>query len=154
VLRVIKARLTVRTLRFKKDLTTRMLEEAVSFKCIPFCLIAVVISSNSLSSIDVAPSTGGFQQGGGYGQQAQYGYQNPGAYNQGYGQGYGQSYQAPVATYGQPQAGYGQVSYSAPPPVAALPTSEWKSAHSPDGQIYYYNERTGQTQWDKPVGMP
>ena len=38
------------------------------------------------------------------------------------------------------------------PPVAAA--SLWKSAASPDGQIYYYNERTGETQWEKPPGMP
>lgn len=99
--------------------------------------------------------TSGYQQGGGYGQPAQYAYQQQGTtYNQGYSQGYDQSYQAPMAGYGQPQAGYGQVPYSAPPPVAAPAPSEWKSASSPDGQIYYYNERTGQTQWEKPAGMP
>ena len=98
--------------------------------------------------------TSGFQQGaGGYSQPAQFGYQNQGTFNQGYGQGYDQSYQAPMVAYGQPQAGYGQVPYSAPPPFAAPPPSEWKSASTPDGQIYYYNERTGQTQWEKPAGM-
>ncbi|GAX12059.1 hypothetical protein FisN_8Lh161 [Fistulifera solaris] len=52
------------------------------------------------------------------------------------------AYSQPVPA---PQYGYGQV----PAPVV----SEWKSATSPDGQVYYYNERTGATQWDKPAGM-
>jgi len=29
----------------------------------------------------------------------------------------------------------------------------WKSAKAADGQIYYYNETTGETQWDKPPGF-
>jgi hypothetical protein len=40
-----------------------------------------------------------------------------------------------------------------PQPVAAV-AALWKAATSPDGQIYYYNERTGETQWEKPPGMP
>jgi hypothetical protein len=52
------------------------------------------------------------------------------------------AYSQPVPA---PQYGYGQV----PAPIV----SEWKSATSPDGQVYYYNERTGATQWDKPAGM-
>lgn len=40
----------------------------------------------------------------------------------------------------------------APPPPMML--SPWKAATAPDGQIYYYNERTGETQWEKPAGMP
>ena len=43
------------------------------------------------------------------------------------------------------------------PPMPPQPTpaaSLWKAASSPDGQIYYYNERTGETQWEKPPGMP
>ena len=111
----------------------------------------------------LAASYGGYQQGGGYGQQAQYGgYQNQGGYGQSYGQGYGQqsaggygqSYQAPAPAYSQPQAAYGQAPYAPAPPVAAPGVSDWKSATSPDGQVYYYNEKTGQTQWNKPPGMP
>jgi far upstream element-binding protein len=117
--------------------------------------------------------------GGAYGVPYQQGY-DPGA---GYGAPYGQqaSY---APQYGQPQpdmgggagvsgAGYhGGGGYhganavpqqyggfppppqqqAAPPPPAAL--SFWKAATAPDGQLYYYNERTGETQWDKPVGMP
>jgi hypothetical protein len=41
-----------------------------------------------------------------------------------------------------------------PPQPAVAPVSLWKAASSPDGQIYYYNERTGETQWEKPPGMP
>jgi hypothetical protein len=37
------------------------------------------------------------------------------------------------------------------PPVQASP---WRTATAADGQVYYYNEKTGQTQWDKPAEMP
>jgi len=30
---------------------------------------------------------------------------------------------------------------------------DWKAATAPDGQTYYYNEKTGATSWEKPVGM-
>lgn len=33
-------------------------------------------------------------------------------------------------------------------------TSPWRAATAADGQIYYYNAITQETQWDKPVGMP
>jgi hypothetical protein len=117
---------------------------------------------------------GGYQQqgygggGGGYQQQQpQYGYQGHGqqGYNQpqpAYGQQPAYGHQAPQAApqqyggYGQQQQqqyppGYGQP--GVPPPAARAP-SEWKSATSPDGQVYYYNERSGATQWEKPAGMP
>jgi len=45
-----------------------------------------------------------------------------------------------------------QAMYQQPPPAAAL--SPWKAATSPDGQVYYYNEKTNDTTWDKPAGMP
>ena len=99
--------------------------------------------------------------GGGYGNQAQnhYGYQqqqqqaNYGhqGYNQ---QGYGRQggYQAHGQAYQQPHAAQYQGSYGGNAPAQAA--SQWKSAQSPDGQIYYYNEGTGETQWEKPMGMP
>lgn len=92
---------------------------------------------------------GGYQQQGGYG-----GYQQPqqqgyyGAPQQGYGM---------AAPYGQqPQAygGYGQQQAPPPPPQAAASASPWKAAQAPDGQVYYYNSATGETQWNKPAGMP
>eukprot|EP00531_Pseudo-nitzschia_arenysensis_P001275 CAMPEP_0116131066 /NCGR_PEP_ID=MMETSP0329-20121206/8810_1 /TAXON_ID=697910 /ORGANISM="Pseudo-nitzschia arenysensis, Strain B593" /LENGTH=552 /DNA_ID=CAMNT_0003625477 /DNA_START=51 /DNA_END=1709 /DNA_ORIENTATION=- len=115
-------------------------------------------------------SYGGYQQGGYHQQQHQQhgGYQQQGGYNQqqqqqygGYGQntGYGgppqqqQQYQQQQQPQGQYQQGPPQGGYGAPPP-AAPPVSEWKSASAPDGQTYYYNERTGETTWTKPAGMP
>ena len=42
-----------------------------------------------------------------------------------------------------------------PPQSMGVPVSfGWKSATAADGQVYYYNEKTGETQWDKPAGMP
>ena len=55
----------------------------------------------------------------------------------------------------QPYGGYPQ--QQQPPPPAAAPAaidSGWKSTTTPDGQTYYWNERTGATQWEKPPGMP
>lgn len=34
-------------------------------------------------------------------------------------------------------------------PVASM----WKAAAAPDGQTYYYNEKTGESSWEKPPGM-
>ena len=56
---------------------------------------------------------------------------------------YGQQAQAQA----QPQAMYQQ-------PPAAIAASPWKAATSPNGQVYYYNEKTNETTWDKPAGMP
>eukprot|EP00537_Pseudo-nitzschia_pungens_P008149 CAMPEP_0172360358 /NCGR_PEP_ID=MMETSP1060-20121228/4396_1 /TAXON_ID=37318 /ORGANISM="Pseudo-nitzschia pungens, Strain cf. cingulata" /LENGTH=573 /DNA_ID=CAMNT_0013082329 /DNA_START=146 /DNA_END=1867 /DNA_ORIENTATION=- len=107
-------------------------------------------------------SYGGYQQGGYHQQQQQsYGYGAQGGHQQqpqygqgGYGQnaGYGGAPQAqPYQQQGQfqqPQQG----GYGAPPATPAV--SEWKSATAPDGQTYYYNERSGETTWQKPPGMP
>lgn len=102
------------------------------------------------------------QQPGAYGQQQQtmmhqqqqqqqpygssvYGQQQP-QQQQTYGTGaYGQQHQQ------QPQGGQGSIP---PHGTVAPPPSGWKPATSPDGQVYYYNEQTGETQWEKPVGMP
>lgn len=117
-----------------------------------------------------------------YGQQNPY--QQAGAYGQGGGGGYGYGQQAGYmgghggGGYGQPQqqaaavaapmaggyhgasqqqhqqasqyGGYPQQQAAVPAPAA----SPWKAATAPDGQVYYYNERTGETQWEKPAGVP
>lgn len=62
---------------------------------------------------------------------------------------------AQASPYGQqPQAygGYAQ-QQQAPPPSQAAAGSPWKAAQAPDGQVYYYNSATGETQWTKPAGM-
>jgi KH domain/WW domain len=73
-------------------------------------------------------------------------------------------YAAPVAQqqYGaykqqQHQSQQQHISPRGPVAAAAAPTAAsmgWKTAASPDGQVYYYNERTGETTWEKPAGMP
>jgi len=90
----------------------------------------------------------GYQQQGGYQQQQQYG---QGGYNQN--PGYGGAPQAQPYQQGQFQSGSSQGVYGAPPPVTP-PVLEWKVAAAPDGQQYYYNERSGETTWQKPPGMP
>eukprot|EP00571_Detonula_confervacea_P016774 CAMPEP_0172298140 /NCGR_PEP_ID=MMETSP1058-20130122/920_1 /TAXON_ID=83371 /ORGANISM="Detonula confervacea, Strain CCMP 353" /LENGTH=599 /DNA_ID=CAMNT_0013007383 /DNA_START=32 /DNA_END=1831 /DNA_ORIENTATION=+ len=53
----------------------------------------------------------------------------------------------------QPQQGhqYG-VQLDAHIPVGQA--SPWRAASAADGQIYYYNQMTQETQWDRPSGMP
>ena len=73
-----------------------------------------------------------------------------------------QYYQQPPPQQPQPQQQ--QPNYVAesvipqPPPVQQPPVQQqqqiWKTAQAPDGQTYYYNEKTGETSWDKPPGMP
>jgi rRNA processing protein Krr1/Pno1 len=63
------------------------------------------------------------------------------------------------STYPQQSAPFSQfqLPHSAPLPVVKSPPPIpllWKAATSPEGQIYYYNERTGETQWERPAGMP
>lgn len=61
---------------------------------------------------------------------------------------------------GQPM--YQQQQYQPQPPMYGQPgmpmppaqASPWRSATAADGAIYYYNQNTGETQWDKPPGMP
>lgn len=110
---------------------------------------------------DQSKRYGGYQQSGGYGQQgySQQQGQNYSAYGQQASYSYGQQPQA----YGQQGQQYGQAnpyqqSYGgqynqqaqAGSMVGAMP---WKTATAPDGQTYYYNEKTGETSWDKPMGM-
>jgi len=109
-------------------------------------------------------SYGGHQQVG-YGQQQMHqqphGFQNQGGFQQQqqYGQGsYGQN---PGYAGGNPAQQYSQGQFQAQPPPQAYgaapgapPVSEWKAATAPDGQQYYYNERSGETTWQKPAGMP
>jgi len=78
---------------------------------------------------------------------------------------YAQSY-APQQSYGAPYGGvapYHQPQYAAPPMQQQYPSSYggggyaqsvWRTATAADGQVYYYNEKTGETQWEKPPGMP
>ena len=115
-------------------------------------------------------SGGGYQQGG-YGQMQQQpygGYQQPQPQQQAYGQPYDQQqyqanqygrsmgYQAQQpAPYGQQAMAYqAPQTYTQPAPAPSAAASSWKSATTPEGQVYYYNKRTGETQWEKPIGMP
>jgi far upstream element-binding protein len=105
------------------------------------------------------------QQRGQYGQQGGY-QQQPyqGGYaNQGYqAQGYPaqQQYGMQQQQYGQPM--YQQQQYQPQPamygqpgvPMPPVQASPWRSATAADGQVYYYNQNTGETTWDKPAGMP
>lgn len=113
-----------------------------------------------------------YDQQGGY-QQAppmSYPYQQPQAQPYG-GYAYGAQGYQPAPTYGQPQMPpyqaqqpYGMPAYQAPPPQQygqppmqqappPPPAEVWRTATTADGQTYYYNEKTGQTQWEKPMGM-
>ena len=114
------------------------------------------------------PDPYGQPQGGYYGAaQAYGGYQQP--QQPAYGQPYDPHQQQQPAYGGYQQPAYGgapayggmpqQPAYGGYPPVASPPgppagAATWKSAQAADGQTYYYNEKTGETQWDKPAGMP
>lgn len=69
---------------------------------------------------------------------------------------YGAYPDSQAAPYGgSGAAAYGGPAYGmpAPAPPAASSAGPWKMATSADGQVYYYNEQTGHTQWEKPQGM-
>ncbi|KAL7578199.1 hypothetical protein ACA910_012628 [Epithemia clementina (nom. ined.)] len=112
---------------------------------------------------------------GGYGSQGQYGaaqQQQPPAHqhqsfntmqNYGLPAGAGGGGGPPPAYGGQamaqqpPQPQYGGYPQQQPLPPAPAPAAMdtgWKSTTTADGQTYYWNERTGATQWEKPPGMP
>jgi far upstream element-binding protein len=93
------------------------------------------------------PPQAGYGQPGGYGAQDPYG---GGGYPGGYGGGGGGS---GGGGYPGGYGGGGAMPPSGPPPPPSASASAWKTANSPDGQVYYYNEATGETQWDKPAGM-
>mmetsp|Transcript_18900 Transcript_18900/g.27971 ORF Transcript_18900/g.27971 Transcript_18900/m.27971 type:complete len:634 (-) Transcript_18900:1346-3247(-) len=97
-----------------------------------------------------------------YGQQQHYGqpppqqqYGSPPIQQQQYGMPQYQSGYLPQQQVPQQQQQIPQA-YGAPPPRQHMPVavSSWKTATAADGQVYYYNEKTGETQWDKPAGMP
>ena len=58
----------------------------------------------------------------------------------------------PYGGYGGPEAGYPG---GAMPPMAPPPTTNggWSAHVAPDGTPYYYNERTGVSQWERPAEL-
>lgn len=101
-----------------------------------------------------APAYGGYQQAppqAAYGQPDPYAQQQPAYGGAG---GYQQPAYGGAPAYGQPPGQQAYGGYAAPPPGPPAGASPWKSAQAADGQTYYYNEKTGETQWDKPAGMP
>jgi far upstream element-binding protein len=68
---------------------------------------------------------------------------------------YGQQQQQYPATAPAASATFGAYpAVVAYPPAVVVQESPWKSATASDGQVYYYNEKTGESQWEKPPGMP
>jgi far upstream element-binding protein len=104
------------------------------------------------------------QQQAYYPQQQGYGQQQSAAYMQPAAGGYGQQQQAYGGYHGSQQpapgahqqygGGYHGHQLGQPPMAPPPQQSAWKTAAAPDGQVYYYNEQTGETQWEKPVGVP
>lgn len=109
----------------------------------------------------------GYQQGG-YGQQQMqmqmqhsYVYQSQGGYQNPQQPSYGLASYNQSNIYGSNRAqqydqGQNQAQAQAPQPYGVAPppaAPEWKVATAPDGQQYYYNERSGETTWQKPAGM-
>lgn len=73
---------------------------------------------------------------------------------------YSQQYGMPQQQYGgqpgmYPQQAYAQQGqYGMQGAPQAQPASPWRAATAADGQVYYYNQITQETQWDRPAGMP
>lgn len=63
---------------------------------------------------------------------------------------YGQPYQQAPPAQAYPPHGS---PYGAPPGAPQAAPSPWKAATAADGQVYYYNQITQETQWDRPAGM-
>jgi len=108
-----------------------------------------------------------YQQQPAYGQQQQ---QQPYGAQPSYGQTPAPYAQAPAPSHQYPpqqqqqqqqpyqqHAPYGGGGGGAYPPQQQVPAapaaSSWKTATAGDGQVYYYNEVSGETQWEKPAGM-
>jgi len=56
----------------------------------------------------------------------------------------------------QPYAPVMQGQYASQQPGVHMPqveASPWRAATAADGQVYYYNQITQETQWDRPAGM-
>jgi hypothetical protein len=64
-------------------------------------------------------------------------------------QGQQQQPYAPMQQYGMPQQPGGMMQH----PPQPLDASPWRTATAADGQVYYYNQITQETQWDRPAGM-
>lgn len=85
-------------------------------------------------------------------------YQQTGYVNQGYQASPQYSHQQ----YGLPQAQYGAQQQHPPHPIQdqhyGIPNTPaqpfpWRAATAADGQVYYYNQITQETQWERPAGM-
>jgi len=111
------------------------------------------------------PYAGGHGQFGRHQQGGQQGYQQS-SYTSSYGS-QGQSQVYSQQQYGMPQQQYGgqpmyqqqqpyqqQGQYGMQPGVPQAQQSPWRAATAADGQIYYYNQITQETQWERPAGMP
>jgi hypothetical protein len=143
------------------------------FLC-PFSIVPILLTSTTCSlfnGTDGSFSGGGMGGGGyqqGYQQQQPYQHQQPyqDPYRQPvapphqqqpqYGGQYGaypqqqQQPYAPMQQYGMPQQQPGGMMQQLPQPPDASP---WRAATAADGQVYYYNQITQETQWDRPAGM-
>ena len=105
-------------------------------------------------------------------QQQAYAYQQPVAQTFGGAYAYGAPAAYQPAPYVQPDMAYQTQQYGMPPqqqqayggyvqqppmqalpPHVAAPAGLWRTATTAEGQTYYYNEKTGETQWEKPAGM-
>lgn len=103
------------------------------------------------------PYAGGHGQMGGGQPGGDQGYQQP-AYQTGYANHGQQSHMHAQQPYGMPQQQpqYGlQPAYphGMQPGAPQAQPSPWKAATAADGQVYYYNQITQETQWDRPSGM-
>lgn len=115
------------------------------------------------------PYAGGHGQSDRAQQGGQHGYQQP-SYQGGHSSQGHQPQMNSQQQYGMPQQQYGgQPMYQQQQPYQPQPgqygmqpgshapqaqPSPWRAATAADGQVYYYNQITQETQWDRPAGMP